>query len=194
MEDKAENQGTTAKNPENRQKLRGVGAVGSFAVARPLRSEGPFHIGVYKSFGGSDMGGGKMGGRDRFWRSGPVSEATGIGIRTQKHPPPRPRRGPLGVDFGPYAHCRSFTSRTGPPKPASSLHAATTDLDPAEFGRRSRTPSAEAEGFPKDGPTGADFVPKILPRSSDQIRGSRSLHGNAVASSPSDSKFERTCH
>ena len=34
------------------------------------------------------MGGGKMGGRGRFGRSGPVSEAPTMGIRTQK---------PLGV-------------------------------------------------------------------------------------------------
>ncbi len=37
--------------------------------------------------------------------------------------------------MGPYAHSRGLRDRTGPPQPASSPHAATTHLAPAEFGQ-----------------------------------------------------------
>lgn len=56
-------------------------------------------------FGGNQMGGGKMGGRGRFWRSGPVSEVPAMGIGTQSPLPEGPAfGGALGEDFwGPYA-------------------------------------------------------------------------------------------
>ncbi len=64
--------------------------------------------------GGSHMGGGGVGGRGRFWRSGPVSEAPAMGIRTQR---PLPKTlsegGGLGEGLlGPYANSRA--SETGP--------------------------------------------------------------------------------
>ncbi len=53
--------------------------------------------------GRSEMGGGKMGGRGRFWRSGPVSEAPPLCIRT-----PQPLPEGLASDSfgGPIASVR----------------------------------------------------------------------------------------
>ena len=64
------------------------------------------------------------GGRGRFGRSGPVSEAHPMGIRT---PQPRPEGpafgGAVGEGlWGPYAHWRGLRDWTGPPKPASNPH------------------------------------------------------------------------
>ncbi len=74
------------------------------------------------------------GGRGRFWRSGPVSEAPARGVRTQK---PLPKGlafgGALGEGLvGPSAHRRGLRDRTGPPRPASTPHIATTHVAPAE--------------------------------------------------------------
>ena len=55
------------------------------------------------------------------------------------------------------ALCR--TGRCRPSSNAFPAHADSHTSSEGEGGRRSRTPSAEAEGFPKDGPTGTDFVP-----------------------------------
>ena len=62
------------------------------------------------------MGGGKMGGRGRFWRSGPVSEAPPMGIRTPQPLPEGPAEGgALGEGpLGPYADRRGRRERTGP--------------------------------------------------------------------------------
>ena len=51
------------------------------------------------------------------------------------------------------------TGRCRPSSNAFPAHADSHTSSEGEGGRRSRTPSAEAEGFPKDGPTGTDFVP-----------------------------------
>ncbi len=69
------------------------------------------------------MGGGKMGGRGRFWRSGPVSEAPPMGIRTPQLLPKGPSFGGAPGEGlrGPYSHKRGFKDRTGPPKPASAF-------------------------------------------------------------------------
>ncbi len=55
------------------------------------------------------MGGGNMGGRGRIWRSGPVSEAPPMGIRTQKPVSKNPAfGGALGERLlGPYANKRA---------------------------------------------------------------------------------------
>jgi hypothetical protein len=78
------------------------------------------------------MGGGNMGGRGLLWRSGPVSEAPPMGIRTPQPPPqgPRLRRGLGEGRLGPYAHRRGLRDRTRPPKSASTPHVATTHFAP----------------------------------------------------------------
>ncbi len=51
-----------------------------------------------------------------------------MGVRTPQPPPKGPAEGrALGEGLrGPYANRRSLRNRTGPPKPASTLHFATT--------------------------------------------------------------------
>ena len=102
------------------------------------------------------MGGGKMGGRGRFWRSGPVSEAPPVGIRTPQPLPLRapPSAGPLGRGFWvrmPIAGA----SETGPdrqnrPRPP---HAATTHLAPAERRPAKAQPSSKPYEFTGFGAT-----------------------------------------
>ncbi len=96
-----------------------------------LRGQVPRRIQIYiasLSAGRIEMGGGKMVGRGRFWRSGSVSEAPPMSIRTPQPIPEGPAEGPaLGEGLlGPYAHRRGLRDRTGPPKPASTPHFATT--------------------------------------------------------------------
>ena len=94
----------------------------------------------------------KWGDEAGFWRSGPVSEAPPLGIRTQKPLPKAPARGGGLVEglLGPYAQRRSLRDRTGPPKPASSPHFANTHFAPTGF----KTKPYEFIGF------GAMYVTK----------------------------------
>ncbi len=69
-----------------------------------------------------------------FGRSGPVSQAHAIGIRTPQPLLKAPAfGGALGVRLkGQYADSIGLGSRNGPPKPASTPYVATTHLAPAD--------------------------------------------------------------